>query len=68
MKAGWTTTEFWTSMATLLTGLATTLGYLTSEQSTPLVQAVTQIAGGVLMIASVFGYAISRGLAKMGQK
>lgn len=65
MKPGYLTTEFWTSIATAVTGLATTLGYLTPDQATPLVQAVTQIAGGVLMVASIFGYAISRGLTKM---
>lgn len=64
MKPGWKTTEFWTSVATSLTGLATTLGYLTPEQATPLVQAVTQIAGAIIMVFSVVGYSISRGLAK----
>lgn len=65
MKQGWKSTEFWASIATALTGLATTLGYLTPEQASPLVQAVTQIAGGVIMAASVLGYAISRGLSKL---
>lgn len=65
MKPGYATTEFWTSLATAVTGLATTMGYLTPEQASPLVQAITQIAGGVIMVASIFGYAISRGLAKL---
>jgi zinc transporter ZupT len=67
MKPGWQTTEFWVSIATGVTGLAVTLGYLNSEQSTPIIKAVEQISGGVIMLGSVFGYAISRGLSKMGK-
>jgi hypothetical protein len=67
MKPGYQTTEFWVSIATGVTGLAVTLGYLTSEQSTPIIKAVEQISGGVIMLGSVFGYAISRGLTKMGK-
>jgi zinc transporter ZupT len=66
-KPGWQTTEFWVSIASSLCGLAVTLGYLTTDQSTPIVKAIEQISGGVIMLGSVFGYAISRGLTKMGK-
>ena len=67
LKPGWQSTEFWVSIATSLSGLAVTLGYLTTDQTTPLIKAVEQISGGVIMVAGVFGYAISRGLAKLGK-
>jgi hypothetical protein len=68
MKPGWQTTEFWVSIISGVSGLLVTMGYITTDQATPLVKAVEMIAGGVIMLGSVFGYAISRGLTKLGGK
>jgi len=63
-KPGWKTTEFWTSLGASGVGILTTLGVLTPEQANTVVQAIGQIVGGILAVAPIVGYAISRGLAK----
>ena len=66
MKPGYKTTEFWTSLAAGLLGVATTLGLFTPDQAGDLVKAVEAIAGAVLTAAPIIGYALSRGSAKGG--
>ena len=64
MKTGYKTTEFWVTVLIQIVGLIAALGYLTPEQSSTLVQAVTQIGGVAAMVAGQFGYSLSRGAAK----
>jgi fumarate reductase subunit D len=64
LKPGYMTTEFWVTVMVQLVGLVAALGYVTSDQSSVLTQAVTQIGGIVSMVAAAFGYSLSRGMAK----
>ena len=64
IKAGWKTTEFWTSMATAITGLMTMVGVFTPTDADSIVTGVTQAAGGLVAIVPVIFYAISRGKVK----
>ena len=66
MKTGYKTTEFWVTVLIQIIGLIAALGYLTPEQSSTLVQAVTQIGGVAAMVLGQFGYSLSRGSAKKG--
>ena len=72
MKPGWKTTEFWVSVGSALVGLGISLGLITPEQGTTVNQGIAQTAagvaqviGGIMVVASGIGYAISRGLAKL---
>ena len=64
VKPGWKTTEFWTSMATAVTGLMTMVGVFTPAQASDIVTGVTQAAGGLVAVVPVIFYAISRGKIK----
>ena len=64
-KPGYKTTEFWVSVITGVTGLLVVTGTLNLEQSTAIGEAAQSISGAVIAVASAFGYAISRGLAKV---
>ena len=64
MKPGYRTTEFWVAIVVQLIGMGALMGWFTPEQSTALTEASTQIGGIVAMVASAFGYSISRGMAK----
>jgi len=55
MKAGWKTTEFWFAVAVAATGVYF-VGW--GEQAE---------VGGLLLLASVPGYQVSRGMAKKAQ-
>ena len=68
LKPGWKTTEFWVALISQILGLLVVLGVITPEQQNTLNQAATQVAGGVVMAASAFGYCISRGQAKSNKK
>ena len=67
MKTGYKTTEFWVTVLVQLVGFVAALGYLTPEQSSTLVNALTQLGGIVAMVAAQFGYSLSRGNAKKSQ-
>ena len=67
MKTGYKTTEFWVTVLVQLVGFVAALGYLTPEQSSTLVNALTQLGGIVAMVAAQFGYSLSRGNAKKNQ-
>lgn len=64
MKPGYKTTEFWVTIAVQIVGILTTTGMFTPEQAGAITDAVIQIGGLVAMIASAFGYSLSRGSAK----
>ena len=64
MKPGWKTSEFWVTIAVQLAGVLATMGIFTPDQSDAMTEAITQIGGIVAMLASAFGYSISRGVAK----
>jgi hypothetical protein len=73
MKPGWKTTEFWLgAVIPQLLGLAVMTGVISSEQqkvvqdgAEVLAESGTQVYGVYLSMASAFGYAVSRGIAKM---
>jgi len=67
MKPGHKTTEFWVTVFIQVVGLIAALGYLTPEQSSSIVDAITQLGGIVAMVAAQFGYSLSRGAAKKNQ-
>jgi len=67
MKPGHKTTEFWVTIFIQVVGLVAALGYLTPEQSSTIVEAITQLGGIVAMVAAQFGYSLSRGTAKKHQ-
>jgi hypothetical protein len=64
VKSGWKTTEFWRGIVIEVIGLLAVLGVFTPDQADVTTQAATQLSGLVAMVASVFGYQISRGNAK----
>jgi hypothetical protein len=69
MKEGNKTTEFKITVVAQAIGvLLTSFGLLSSEKTAAVVQAITIIAGAGLMLASAFGYSISRGMAKLPNK
>ena len=57
-RAGWRTTEFWITLGVQLLGSAVTTGVI------PTGSYWERIAAMLLMAASAFGYAYSRGVAK----
>jgi len=67
MRPGYRTTEFWVTVAIQIIGILATTDVLTPEKADSVTRAVTQIGGVVAMVASAFGYSISRGMAKKGQ-
>lgn len=64
VKAGYKSTEFWVAIAGKVIGILAITGVISPEQADPLTQAVVQLGGVAAVIASVFGYNISRGNAK----
>ncbi|MFC1453668.1 hypothetical protein ACFLQL_00625 [Verrucomicrobiota bacterium] len=60
LKPGMKTSEGWLSIVVAVLGLATTLGYVTPEQSSQLATAIPQVVGGIVTIATVLGYIVSR--------
>jgi FtsH-binding integral membrane protein len=68
VKEGKKTTEFYLSIFGAVLGVLVTTGLLTPEQSSALVESAAQISGAVISALSVFGYTVSRGLAKKDVK
>jgi hypothetical protein len=79
MKPGYKTTEFWITMLIQLLGIGTLTGVVTPDQSTVIADAAgqgaeiattgyTQVMALIAMVGSAFGYDISRGNAKKGEK
>ena len=66
MKPGYKTTEFWVTMATNIAGVLVALGVISPQSSSPLVEAVGKVAGGIILGLSTLGYGLSRGKAKGG--
>lgn len=64
MKAGWKTTEFWASISTALIGVLVLFGFFTQADAGEFVNGVNNIVGGVMSIAPIIGYSLSRGRAK----
>lgn len=64
MKEGKKTTEFYLSIFGAVLGVIVAAGVITPEQAGTLTEAATTISGAVISALSVFGYAMSRGLAK----
>jgi len=64
MKPGIKTTEFWVSVVVGFIGLLASAGVFTPDQASTLTEALTKLGGLVVMVASAFGYSISRGAAK----
>ena len=67
MKEGTKTTEFYLSIFGAVLGVVVATGLITPEQSSVLAGSAEQISGAVISALSVFGYGISRGLAKKGE-
>jgi len=73
LKPGWKTTEFWVGgVIPQILGLLILTGVITPEQQTVIqggteivAESGTQIYGALISMASAFGYAVSRGIAKM---
>ena len=65
-KPGYYTTEFWVTILCQLVGLAAFVSpaFITVEQADVIVRAITQLGGIIAMVASAFGYSLSRGAAK----
>jgi hypothetical protein len=79
MKPGWKSTEFAITMLIQLLGIGTLTGVITIDQQTVIADAATQgaevittgygqIVALIAMVGSAFGYDISRGNAKKGDK
>jgi hypothetical protein len=68
MKPGYRTTEFWISLASQVLGILVILGVITPEQQGAVAEGLNQIIGAALMVASSFGYSLSRGIAKQKSK
>ena len=69
LKPGYKTTEFWTNIAVLTSGAATTLATVFDQNfiSHHIALSTALAAAGVLLMAvSQASYSISRGLAKQG--
>jgi len=66
MKPGIKTTEFWMAAIAQVVGILTLFGVVEPAKSSLIVEAVQQIAGGLIMGLSALGYSISRGQAKKG--
>ena len=64
MRQGYKTTEFWITILIQIIGVFATTGLFTPEQTDALSQAAIQVGGIVAMVASAFGYTLSRGKAK----
>ncbi len=64
MKSGYKTTEFWTSLAAGVLGVAVTLGMVSPDEASAMSSTVTTIAGTVLTALAAMGYSVSRGLSK----
>jgi|GEM_PF-1085520 len=73
MKPGWKTTEFWLgAVIPQLLGLAVITGVVTPDQQVVVQEGAEVVAesgsaiwGAAINIASAFGYALSRGIAKL---
>lgn len=65
IKPGVKTSEFWLSIITAIFGIATTCGIFTSAQTGVIFAAISQVAGAIITVVPIFGYAISRGNAKI---
>lgn len=66
VKSGWKTTEFWTSIATAISGVLFLAGYFTPNEANEIITAVEKISGSIMIIGPTIAYAISRGRAKQG--
>lgn len=64
VKPGWKTTEFWRGVVIEVVGFLAVLGVFTPDQADVTTQAATQLTGLITMVASAFGYQLSRGNAK----
>lgn len=60
VKPGYLTTEFWTHIIGGVIGILAMAGVLTPAQASQLVQAVTSLAGALVVIASIISYVASR--------
>lgn len=73
MKAGWKTTEFWVAgLAPQVLGILVLTGVIGPEQQVLIQDGVEVVAksgaelyGALIGIAGAFGYAVSRGIAKI---
>lgn len=68
MKPGIRTTEFWISTTVAFVGFLATTGLFTPVQADALTAAIPQLGGLISMVAAAFGYSLSRGKAKGGEK
>ena len=66
MKPGIRSTEFYATLATNVVGLLVLFGYVAPEAGDPLIAAIGQVVGGLMVVLGNVGYAISRGKAKSG--
>lgn len=63
-KPGIRTTEFWTTLLSMVAGIMTMLGVFTPTESSQMVAGLSQIVGGVFVVVPVVGYVLSRGKVK----
>lgn len=67
IKAGWKTTEFYGALGSGILGIAMTLGFIGPEGVEQGTAMIEELAGSLITAASIFGYTISRGLAKKNE-
>jgi len=66
-EPGWTTTEFWATVATMLIGLLATLGVIHVNVGDPAVANEIQVIAGLLaMVVPAAIYALGRSIRKSG--
>ena len=63
-KPGWKTTEFWTSIASALSGVLFLAGYFTPTEANEVIASVEKIAGSLMVIGPTIAYALARGKTK----
>lgn len=64
IKSGWKTTEFWTSIGTVVVGLGVLFGAFTPAEASDLMLTVSKVVGGLMAIVPTVGYALSRAKSK----
>lgn len=64
MKSKWRSSKFWQALTAEVLGISTVLGVTTAEIQSQMVEAIGQIAGGLIMAAPIVGYIFGRRKAK----
>ncbi len=63
-KPGIRTTEFWTTLLSMVVGIMTMLGVFTPTESSQMITGMGQIVGGIFIVVPVVGYVWARAKVK----